>query len=107
MKKVSHSLISLILLILFGSHGSAQVVMIPDSVTMTAGYVNEEYYQFTTGDKYSAVRAGWDISFRTMKMSSSILTNDGAGVILWTYPNADTSGWATLDTNGLATWLPM
>jgi hypothetical protein len=42
-----------------------------------------------------------------MKRSSSILTNDGAGVVLYTYPKADTSGWATVDTAGITTWKPM
>ena len=32
-------------------------------------------------------------------MSASILTNDGSGVELYTYPKADTSGWATVDTS--------
>jgi len=81
--------------------------MTPDSITMTPGYVNEVYYQFFSGDKFSSVRNGWDIAFRTMKMSSSILTNDGSNVGLWTYPNADTTGWESLDTTGISTWTPM
>jgi hypothetical protein len=42
-----------------------------------------------------------------MKRSSSILINDGAGVVLYTYPKSDTSGWAGMDTIGLYTWKPM
>lgn len=107
MKRPVYSLTSLLLLVMSHGPGSAQVVMEPDSVTMTPGYANEVYYHFATGTKYSVQRNTWDIAFRTMQMSSSILTNDGAGVVLWTYPNADTSGWGTIDTTGLSTWTPM
>ncbi|MEI7980764.1 MAG: T9SS type A sorting domain-containing protein, partial [Bacteroidota bacterium] len=30
-----------------------------------------------------------------------------SGVVLYTYPYADTTGWATVDTAGLSTWKPM
>lgn len=78
-----------------------------DSVVMGAGYANEVYYSFTNGIVSISGRAAWDIAFRTSKRSSSILTNDGSGVLLYTYPKADTSGWATVDTSGLTTWKAM
>jgi hypothetical protein len=78
-----------------------------DSVTMSAGYANEVYYSFATGIVLTGPRATWDIAFRTQLRSSSILTNDGAGVVLYTYPKADTTGWASVDTNGLSGWKPM
>ena len=78
-----------------------------DSISMSDGYVNEVYYNMTTGKVQTSPRATWDIAFRTMKRSSSILINDGAGVKLYTYPKADTSGWATMDTTGLSGWKPM
>lgn len=78
-----------------------------DSVTMAAGYANEVYYSMPNGTALVSPRNTWDIAFRTSKMSSGILTNDGAGVILWSYPKADSSGWATVDTSGLSGWTPM
>ncbi len=78
-----------------------------DSVTMSPGYANEVYYSMPNGEISAGPRNTWDIAFRTSKMSSSILINDGAGVILWSYPNADSSGWASVDTAGLFAWTPM
>ena len=78
-----------------------------DSISMSAGYANEVYYSMTNGIVQTSPRATWDIAFSTQKRSSSILINDGAGVMLYTYPKADTSGWASLDTNGLSSWKPM
>ncbi len=74
---------------------------------MSAGYANEVYYSMANGVVQTSPRATWDIAFRTMKRSSSILTNDGAGVVLYTYPKSDTTGWATVDTAGLSSWKPM
>ncbi|MFZ4520366.1 MAG: T9SS type A sorting domain-containing protein [Bacteroidales bacterium] len=85
----------------------SQRSMVSDSITMSAGYANEVYYSMKNGVVQTGPRATWDIAFRTMKRSSSILTNDGAGVVLYTYPKSDTTGWATIDTVGLSTWKPM
>jgi len=107
MKRELLLLISGIILILIASAGFSQIPMFPETVTMGPSYTNEVYYQFSTGDTTITPRNTWDISFRTMIMTSSIITNDGSGVVLWTYPYADTSGWSTLDTNGLWEWTPM
>jgi hypothetical protein len=85
----------------------SQVTMVSDSVSMGQGYANEIYYNMSDGIVSSYLRNSWDIAIRTRIMSSSILTNDGTGVILYTYPNADTSGWATMDTIGLKSWKAM
>ncbi|MDP1622291.1 MAG: T9SS type A sorting domain-containing protein [Bacteroidales bacterium] len=82
-------------------------LMKSDSIVMSAGYANDVFYSMANGVVQTSPRATWDIAFRTMKMSSSILTNDGSGVVLYTYPKADTSGWATMDTAGLSSWKPM
>ena len=95
------------LLMIPAFYGTAQVPMNPDSVTMNPGYTQEVYYQFSNGNRVSVFRNTWDIAFRTMKMSSSILINDGSNVVLWTYPLADTSGWASLDTTGISSWNPI
>jgi hypothetical protein len=85
------------------SNGSAK----SDSVVLGPGYSNEAYYSFSTGVVKTSPRATWDIAFRTKKLSSSIITNDGSGVVLYTYPKADTSGWTSMDTIGLASWKQM
>ncbi|MEI6175058.1 MAG: hypothetical protein WCR01_15035 [Bacteroidota bacterium] len=103
---LSASLFMLILFV-FGFSAKGQGTMKSDSVVMSAGYANEVYYSMENGIIQTSPRATWDISFRTSKRSSSILTNDGAGVVLYTYPKADTAGWASVDTAGLSSWQPM
>ncbi len=86
----------------------AQTALQKDSVTMQASYAEEVYYSFTTGMVSSVPRNQWDIAFRTNIMSSGILINDGVGVVLYTYPNGDSSVWsAAWDTAGISTWTPM
>jgi hypothetical protein len=84
------------------SYANSQAV--PDSVEMGNSYANDVYYSFEDGMVLSTPRVAWDIAFHTPIFSAAILTNDGADVDLWTYPNADTSGWATVDTTGMAGW---
>lgn len=88
-----------------GSYG--QVPLVADSVSMEPGYINEIYYSMDNGTDTNTYMDSWDIAFRTMIMSSSIITNDGKQVILYTYPKSDTSGWASVDTSGLSSWKPM
>ena len=97
----------LITISIFRISASAQTNMVADSITMGPSYANEVYYSMQNGIVSTYPRDSWDIAFRTMIMSSSIITNDGRGVVLYTYPKADTSGWATVDTSGLQTWSPM
>jgi hypothetical protein len=85
----------------------AQSQETPDTISMSAGYLDEVYYSMGKGIVQTSPRTTWDIAFLTQKMSSGILTNDGSGVILYTYPKSDTSGWASVDTNGLTSWKPM
>jgi len=84
-----------------------QAGMTYDTIYMGAGYVNEIYYSMSAGNKGAVDRKQWDIAFRTNRMSASILTNDGAAVELYTYPKADTSGWATVNISEIATWTKM
>jgi hypothetical protein len=97
----------MLVLVVFSSTIFAQGTRKSDSISMSAGYTSEVYYSLKNGVVLTSPRATWDIAFRTMKLSSSILTNDGAGVVLYTYPKADTSGWAAVDTSGLSSWTPM
>jgi len=77
---------------------------VSDSVEMGDGYANDVYYSFENGAVLTTPRVSWDIAFQTTIFSATILTNGAAGVDLWTYPNADTSGWAAIDTTGMTAW---
>jgi hypothetical protein len=91
----------------FGPSMTAQGVMNSDSVTMGQYYASEVYYSMKNGMVSSSARNSWDIAFRTKIRSSSIITNDGSGVVLWSYPKSDSSGWASVDTSGLYSWTRM
>jgi len=75
-----------------------------DSVFLGAGYANDIYYSFENGEIHSVDRKNWDIAFYSNILSAGIITNDGNGVELFTYPHTDTSGWNSIDTTGLSTW---
>jgi hypothetical protein len=106
MKTIATMFMTVLTLLSFGFRGEAQS-LISDTVVMGPGYANEVYYKISDGTKYSVNRKLWDISFRTRVMSSSILINEGAGVVLYTYPKTDTTGWAAMDTTGVSGWTPM
>jgi hypothetical protein len=76
----------------------------PDSVIMGQGYASDIYYSFENGVVATVSRSNWDIGFHTSLWSATIITNGGAGINLYTYPNADTTGWATVDTAGITAW---
>jgi hypothetical protein len=72
------------------------------------GYANDVYYSLETGTVDTVDRDNWDIGFVTQRMSVSILANNGSGVELYTYPNADINDWSTtLDISGIDTLPPM
>lgn len=107
MKKFILSIGSGVMMALPGATTFAQVPMLPQEVIMGPGYANEIYYQFTTFNAYATSRTAFDISFKTAAGSAAILTNDGNNIVLWTYPYADTSGWAAVDTNDLYEYPPL
>jgi len=80
---------------------------VTDTVLMGSSYANEVYYSMSAGKQGVVSRSTWDIAFRASRMSASILTNDGSGVELYTYPKTDISGWASVDTSGLSGWKKM
>jgi len=92
------------MLVSLSSASISPASVIPDTVRLSAGYANEVYYNMDGGIVQTSPRNQWDIAFRTRKRSSGIITNDGTGVVLYTYPKADTSGWAAVDTSGLYNW---
>jgi hypothetical protein len=75
-----------------------------DSVVMGPNYANDIYYSFENGIVASVPRTNWDIGFHTTVWTATIITNGAAGVELYTYPKADTTGWNTVDTTGQSTW---
>lgn len=102
------TLISLILILSFAGFGQSfktgQATNGSDSIVMGPGYTNDIYYSFEEGVVASVSRTNWDIGFHTTLWTATIITNGAAGVNLYTYPNADTTGWSTVDTIGMAGW---
>lgn len=96
-----------LLILGFGHVLQSQTTLKTDSIAMGPSYANEVYYSMKNGVVQTTPRATWDIAFRTRKWSSSVITNDGAGVVLYTYPKSDTTGWNALDTAGLSGWTAM
>jgi hypothetical protein len=98
----------LIVLCLMAFTGQVFATTGPDSVSMNPGYTHEIYYSMANGPVSSGPRNTWDIAFRTNIMSSSILINDGMGVVLYTYPNGDSADYSsTWDTSGMIAWTPL
>ncbi len=93
-----------VLFVLMVNQTNGNILTESDSVLMGGGYANDIYYSMANGEIHSVERTNWDIAFFTNPFSAGIITNDGNGVELYTYPLDDTSGWSTLDTTGLSTW---
>ena len=83
---------------------NGQALNSTDSVTMGPSYANDIYYSFEDGVVASPARNTWDIGFRTTVWTASIITNGAFSVYLYTYPKADTAGWNSVDTSGIASW---
>jgi hypothetical protein len=78
-----------------------------DSLSMGPGYINDIYYSLENGEVGSAPRDNWTLAFYTPRFSAGIIINEGFGINLYTYPNGDTSAWATVDTVGMTSWTPL
>lgn len=83
----------------------AQVTI--DTVSLGAGYANQKWYSLQEDEQGSAPKNNWDLAFDASGFGSSIHINSVTGTMLWTYPVADTAGWATLDTTGIGAWPAM
>lgn len=101
--KILYPLI-LILTISLSSATAGNRESTPDTLTMGPGYANDLFYSMSDGLVASVDRAGWDLGFYTSAFSAGVIINEGAGVQLFSYPNGDTTEWATLDTTGLSSW---
>ena len=78
-----------------------------DSIKMGPGYGNDVYYSLATGEVKQEPNSNWHIAFSTDLRSSTILTNDGTGMVLYTFPRGDTASWDTMSIEGIETWTPM
>ncbi|MFC2151600.1 HmuY family protein [Bacteroidota bacterium] len=72
-----------------------------ETLTMGAGYANDIYYSLSNGVIAEVSRTNWDIAFSVDAMSSSILINDGAGVVLKEHVTGTNWNWSdAVDTTG-------
>lgn len=83
---------------------NAQTII--DTVSIGAGYANQKWYSLQNDEQGFAPKNNWDIAFDPSGFGTSIHINSVIGTMLWTYPSADTTGWATVDTTGINTWKP-
>jgi len=102
------TLISLLVINLFPSItnpalGQANVYQ-HDTISMEASRTHDVFYSLKTGNSFQQIRSNWDIQFSTHVMDVTIRTNGASGVALYAYPNADISGWNSMDTTGLSGW---
>jgi len=77
---------------------------IVDTVSIGASYANQVWYSLENDEQGNAPKNNWDIAFDATGFGSSIMINSVTGTMVWKYPNADTAGWATIDTTGISTW---
>lgn len=105
MKKLYYSFI-ILLAISLSTTVSAQTDGF-DSLSMGPAYINDIYYSLENGEVGTAPRNNWDMAFYTPRFSAGIIINEGFGIKLYTYPNGDTSAWASVDTTGMASWVSL
>ncbi len=73
-----------------------------DTVSIGAGYANENYYTLNDGNEVSIDRSDWDLAFSASGLgfaSSSVRINGATGTELYKFNN-DISTWSTIDTTG-------
>lgn len=72
------------------------------SVVTGAQYADQVYYHLDNGSVKTVPNTNWDIAFQISGYSSSILTNGGAGVLLYDVPGSTGESWSEpVDTNGM------
>lgn len=80
--------------------------VITDTVQTGASYANQVWYSLSTDEQGAAPKNNWDVAFSVSGFGSTILINSVSGIVLWNYPKADATGYGSVDTNGLSTWVP-
>ncbi|PLX03856.1 MAG: hypothetical protein C0595_05445 [Marinilabiliales bacterium] len=102
-KTITFFLIAIVSVFSFSASAQNREI-IEDSLNMGPSYANDVFYSMTEGEVASVERSGWELGFYTNAFSAGIIINEGNGVQLFSYPNNDTSGWATFDTTGMMSW---
>ena len=77
---------------------------INDSVYLLPSYLNQSYYNLDNGEISNENNNNWDLAFSAAGGGASIRINGQSGIVLYNYPNGDTSAWASLDTSGINNW---
>ncbi|MCT4582716.1 MAG: T9SS type A sorting domain-containing protein [Flavobacteriales bacterium] len=98
MKRILLSALSLIAL------NSMNAQQVSDMISTGAGNSNAVFYSLEDGEVSNITNEDWDLAFNTSIFGVDIRINDGKGVQLYTYPNGDTSDFATVDTAGISGW---
>ena len=70
-----------------------------NQISLSSGYSNQSFFSMQNGEILNISNQDWDLAFSTESMSSTIRTNDGKGVELYTYQSGDTSSWNNIDNN--------
>ena len=70
-------------------------------LSLNTGYTNQSFYSMQNGEALNVSNDDWDIAFSTESFSSTIRTNDGKGVELYTYHLGDTSAWNDINNNSV------
>lgn len=99
MKKILLSVVGLIGL------ATLQAQQVADVVSTGANNSNSSFYSLENGEVSNVTNEDWDMAFSTSLMGADIRINDGKGVVLYTYPNGDTSDFSTVDTTGITGWI--
>ena len=87
--------LTIITLILFYISPQAQTVQI----SMGNNYANQVFYSMKNGEIKNISNDNWDLAFTTDQYASTIRTNDGKGVELYTYHLGDTSDWQNINVS--------
>lgn len=78
-----------------------------ETISMNQGYAMDVYFSLDNGEVAQVERTNWDIAFYANVYTAGIITNDGNGIVLKTYPNGDISTWEEVDSTGFSTWTEM
>ena len=87
--------LTIITIILFYISPQAQTVQI----SMGNNYANQIFYSMQNGEIKNISNDNWDLAFTTDQYASTIRTNDGKGVELYTYHLGDTSDWQNINVS--------
>jgi hypothetical protein len=102
MKSISTYIVGALALLAISTPAMSQTVA--DSVSMGPQYHNQVFYSISNGIAGTTPLASWDIAFELTGFSSSILTNGGANIQLYSVPDKTVDNWSeSLDTSGMAT----